>query len=303
MLPTAEITLNGAVATPVVGLDNGIRNITPLLNVTRTWNAVSAIASHRHGIALARDFAKRRVAFGAPLSEKPLHLDTLSEMEASFQASFHLTFELIRLLGRDETNESSEEEQRALRLLYPLTKLLTARKAVSNASETLESFGGAGYVEDTGLPQLLRDTQVLSIWEGTTNVLSLDCLRAIAKEDSLPPFLAKLRTHANGVTHPELKPCADAALAASDHAAAWLQKAFAGGAPLVEAGARRFAFTLGRAMSLALLVDHAQWALDTENDPLPMLAAKRYTALGIDCINDGGLSLEESQRLAMNEPH
>ncbi len=46
-------------------------------------------------------------------------------------------------------------------------------------SEVIEAFGGAGYVEDTGLPQLLRDSQVLPIWEGTTNVLSLDTLRAL----------------------------------------------------------------------------------------------------------------------------
>jgi len=155
MLPTAEITLNGALATPIVGLDNGIRNITPLLNVTRTWNAISALASHRHGIALARDFARRRIAFGAPLSEKPLHLDTLSEMESTFQASFQLTFELVRLLGRDEVNESTEEEQRALRLLYPLTKLLTARKAVANASEIVFCFVLMGVTK--GFCWIIRD--------------------------------------------------------------------------------------------------------------------------------------------------
>ena len=48
-------------------------------------------------------------------------------------------------------------------------------------SEGLESFGGAGYLEDTDLPRILRDVQVNSIWEGTTNVLSLDVCRAIAK--------------------------------------------------------------------------------------------------------------------------
>ncbi len=63
-------------------------------------------------------------------------------------------------------------------------KLTTAKQAVAVASEVLESFGGAGYVEDTGLPVLLRDSQVLPIWEGTTNVLALDTLRAL-NEDSL----------------------------------------------------------------------------------------------------------------------
>lgn len=52
---------------------------------------------------------------------------------------------------------------------------------LSVATEGLESFGGVGYLEDSGLPKILRDGQVLSIWEGTTNVLALDVLRAIAK--------------------------------------------------------------------------------------------------------------------------
>ena len=62
------------------------------------------------------------------------------------------------------------------------------------ASEALEGFGGAGYVEDTGLPVYLRDAQVLPIWEGTTNVLSLDVLRAVAREDALAAWLELSRS-------------------------------------------------------------------------------------------------------------
>ncbi len=65
--------------------------------------------------------------------------------------------------------------------MTPIMKLTTGKQAVSVASEVLESFGGAGYVEDTGLPVLLRDAQVLPIWEGTTNVLALDTLRALGR--------------------------------------------------------------------------------------------------------------------------
>ncbi len=71
-------------------------------------------------------------------------------------------------------------EAALLRLLTPLAKLWTGKLAVKLCSEALECFGGAGYIEDTGLPQLLRDAQVYAIWEGTTNVLSLDSLRALA---------------------------------------------------------------------------------------------------------------------------
>ena len=68
-----------------------------------------------------------------------------------------------------------------LRLLTPVSKLYTAKAAVSVVSEGLECFGGQGYIEDTGLPGLLRDVQVLPIWEGTSSVMSLDVVRALQK--------------------------------------------------------------------------------------------------------------------------
>ena len=98
-------------------------------------------------------------------------------MEVEFQAAFHLTFRAVELLGKEECGQATSDELAVLRLLTPLAKLYTARQCVAAASEVLEAFGGAGYVEDTGLPRLLRDAQVLPIWEGTTNVLSLDALR------------------------------------------------------------------------------------------------------------------------------
>jgi len=73
-----------------------------------------------------------------------------------------------------------------LRILTPILKLYTDKLCVTQTSECLELFGGAGYIEDTGIPLFLRDAQVFSIWEGTTSVLSLNLLRAIsADEDSL----------------------------------------------------------------------------------------------------------------------
>ena len=77
-VPTAELTLDGTLAELVYGTTDGVKNITPVLNITRIWNSVSAVALMRRGIVLARDYARKRVAFGAPLAQKPLHLDTLA---------------------------------------------------------------------------------------------------------------------------------------------------------------------------------------------------------------------------------
>jgi len=286
-VPTAELTLDGTLAQLVKGPTDGVRNIAPLLNITRLWNGISAVSLMRRGVALSSDYAGKRVAFGAPLSEKPLHVDTLRTLQAETEAAFQLAFYVAELTGRSEVREISDADALLLRLLTPVMKLTTGKQAVSVASEVLEMFGGAGYVEDTGLPVLLRDAQVLPIWEGTTNVLALDTLRALQSgEQGLLEYAAEVMRCLEGVRDDRLSEAANAARAAVEHATSWLAKAQRAGVPTLEAGARRFALTLGRTMELALLIKHAQWSLDREHDSTSTDAAHRFVHLGIDLIFD-----------------
>jgi acyl-CoA dehydrogenase len=299
-VPTAELMLEGTPAQLVYGPGDGVRHIVPMLHLTRTWNAVSAVAFMRRGLALARDYARKRVAFGAPLAQQPLHLDTLAELQAEFEAAFQLTFFLVDLMGKDEVGEIDEDEALLRRLLTSVVKLTTGKQGVAVASEVLEAHGGAGYVEDTGLPVLLRDSQVLPIWEGTTNVLALDTLRALAKE---PQSLAVLaRTVDNcvaDVTDDQLAAAGRVAQTAVAHAQIWLQESFAAGRPVVEAGARRFGLTLGRALSLALLVEQAHWSLTQQQDGRSRAAAIRFAHSGIDQLAD--FDLDETAALATDQ--
>jgi alkylation response protein AidB-like acyl-CoA dehydrogenase len=285
-VPTAEVTLDGALATPVRGLDDGVRNITPMLTVTRVWNAAGAAWLRRRGIALARDYARRRTHFGARLSEKPLHVDTLAGLEAETRGAFLLAFRAVEALGR---REATGGEAPLLRALTPVAKLTTARQAVAVLSEAVEAFGGAGYVEDTGLPGLLRDAQVLPIWEGTTNVLSLDTLRALGTDGALEAFSAEIESRCAPEGEGPLAREAEAARAARDRALAWLAAARDDGARL-EAGARRFALTLGRALELALLVEHARWCVGRGGGRTAVAAARRFARNGVDLVAaDDGL--------------
>jgi alkylation response protein AidB-like acyl-CoA dehydrogenase len=286
-VPTAELTLEGTPAELVMGTTDGVRDIAPMLNVTRLWNGVSAAALMRRGVALARDYAHRRAAFGSVLALKPLHVDTLAGLQAEAEAALHLTFYAAELTGREESKELDERDARMLRLLTPLMKLTTARAAVSVASETIEAFGGAGYVEDTGLPVLLRDAQVLSIWEGTTNVLSLDALRTALKDScALASLKGEIENCARAVCDEGLAHAARASLDAAAHAEAWLATAAREDQTRLEAGARRFALTLGRALTLALLTRHAQWSLEEERDARASASARRFALSGIDLITD-----------------
>ena len=297
-VPTAEIELDATPAELVMGEGDGIRNIAPILNLTRIWNSVCAVAFMRRGLALARDYARRRVAFGAPLAHKPLHVDTLAGLEAEFQGALQLAFLVVELLGRSETGRASEQQAGLLRLLTPIAKLTTAKQAVAVLSEAIESFGGAGYVEDTGLPLLLRDAQVLPIWEGTTNVLALDVLRALPAAGGIAILQREARSLLQGVREKSLIRISALVEHALEAAAAWLGQAQQAGEAEIEAGARRFALTLGRAFELALLARQAQWSSDNQRGNYALAAARRFSAAPINLI--AGTNRDDSAALLID---
>ncbi len=256
MVPTAELSLEGTLAVPVAGTKDGTKNVAPMLAITRLWNTTCAAAGMRRAVSLAKSYATKRVAFGAPLSEKPVHLATFAQCAAETAGATLFTFRIAELLGKEEHNAATDSEKELTRLLVPVAKLTTGKQAVAVASEVLEMFGGAGYVEDTGLPRLLRDAQVLPIWEGTTNVLSLDVFRAMGRNGSLDSFTAEIEARLAHVPA-ALRKEAVIARKASEAAVAWLEASRAAGMDTLESGARAFALTLGRTLELALLLDLA----------------------------------------------
>jgi alkylation response protein AidB-like acyl-CoA dehydrogenase len=281
-VPTAELLLEGARAELVGDTRNGTRNIEPMLVVTRAWNSVTSVAFMRRALALARSYAQQRRAFGSMLNELPLHIDTLAGLEAEMRGAFLLAFELVELMGRQEAGELSDEQRAFMRLLTPIAKLLTAKQAVAVVSECIEAFGGAGYVEDTGLPALLRDTQVLPIWEGTTNVLALDALLRGELTAALPAVRARIGQCVQGVRDERLTAAGAKAVGAIDHVAQWVREH--GDAFQVQSHARRVAMTIGRALELAFLVEHARWELDTAGGRSTLAAAVRFAAAPVDLL-------------------
>jgi len=184
-LPTAELSLEGALAYQVGERDQGVKTVATMLNITRLYNSVCSIGQMTRGLDLMFSYADRREVFGAPLSQQVLHQNVFAREQVRLMAGFLLTMELVHLLGKEECGTASEMERDVLRLMTPVCKLFTARAAVDTASQVVEGFGGSGYVEDTGIPVHLRDSQVFAIWEGATNVLSLDLLRVIQKSTAL----------------------------------------------------------------------------------------------------------------------
>ncbi|HET7570470.1 MAG TPA: acyl-CoA dehydrogenase family protein [Gammaproteobacteria bacterium] len=260
-LPTAELTLQGTPAVLVGERGRGIAQISTILNITRLYNAVAAVSYMRRGIGLARDYAGKRRAFGKLLAEQPLHAETLADLEAEHAGAFYLAFEMARLLGRDECDEANDADKGLLRLMTPVVKLYTAKQAIAVASEVLECFGGQGYIEDTGLPALLRNCQVLSIWEGTTNVLALDVLRALKRPELLTLLIEDSRRRLQDavVVPVGLRGRIESSI---DAIAAYGARMPQMDSAEREAGARRFAYALARTYGAALLAGGAAYAED-----------------------------------------
>lgn len=272
-LPTAEIHLDGSLAEPVGELAHGVRQVVPMLTITRTWNAVCALATMRRCLALALAHARGREAFGRPLARQPLHRATLAALQAEFEAAFELVFFVVELLGRVE-HGGGEADQTLLRALTPLAKLWTGKLAVRIASETCEAFGGAGYVEDTGIPLLLRDAQVYPIWEGTTNVLALDTLRAL-RGDRIGHILHgadALLVEAGGDAH---------GIAAALGAARDQLDALERSRDEIESVARGIALTLARGFAAALLARHARWTREHEGSARAGAALSLFAGHGV----------------------
>ena len=292
-LPTAELTLDGTPALLVGGEGDGVRKIAALFNVTRVYNAIAAVGGMRRALALARDYAARRSAFGKRLADQPLHVETLADLDARVRACFFLTFQVVELLGLEECGEASEAELAMLRLLTPVAKLYTAKQAVTVASEALESFGGAGYIEDTGLPRLLRDAQVLPIWEGTTNVLSLDVWRAIARTDALAPWLGDVRASMSVVKLPSLTAAAAQVRRAADRIERYVARTTDDAAR--ERGARRLAFAIARTAAATRMIEHAAWSAARDDaDRGAVAATVRWVARGLSREIDGDTAVVES---------
>lgn len=187
-LPTAQLHLTGAKARLVGEKGKGVRTIATLFNVTRIYNTISAVSYMRRAYSLSKEYGKIRFAFGKNIEQHLLFKKSLLDLEIAYESCTLLALYLTQLLGKEDCKIASETEEDLLRILTPIAKLYTAKQSISSASEHIEMFGGLGYLEDSNIPVMLRNTQVLSIWEGTTNVLSLDMLRAMQKENGLDAF-------------------------------------------------------------------------------------------------------------------
>lgn len=185
-MPTGEVELVGAAATEL----GDFSAMAEMLNLSRLYNAVASAAVIGRALHEAAAYAERRVAFSRPVAEHALAKETLRDLAAEHRFALRLAFDAVAALDRADAGDA--EAARLFRALVPLVKAATGKLAVPCVSEAMELVGGNGYIEESPLPRLLRDAQVLPIWEGTTNVLVLDAFRVARKERGHELLLAAI---------------------------------------------------------------------------------------------------------------
>jgi putative acyl-CoA dehydrogenase len=188
---SSEVEFRGAWARLVGEEGRGVPTIIEMVNHTRLDCALGSATGMRAGVAMASWHAAHRSAFGKTLIDQPLMQNVLADLAVESEAATVSALRLAR--AYDEAIAGDEGAQLFKRLANAVLKYWICKRGPSHAGEALECLGGNGYVEESGMPRLYRESPLASIWEGSGNVQCLDVLRGMAKSPaSLEAFFAEV---------------------------------------------------------------------------------------------------------------
>jgi putative acyl-CoA dehydrogenase len=153
-----------------------------MVNHTRLDCLLGSAAGMRWGVTQAVHHARHRSAFGKLLIDQPAMRNVLADLAVESEAATIAAMHVARAYD--------EGEGPFRRFATAVMKYWVCKRAPQHAAEALECLGGNGFVEESGLPRLYRDSPLNSIWEGSGNVAALDVLRAMIREpEGLPAFI------------------------------------------------------------------------------------------------------------------
>jgi alkylation response protein AidB-like acyl-CoA dehydrogenase len=270
-LPTGEIELLGAEAIEIAPPPEGFKLMMAALEYSRVHNAVGAAGVQRRALREAVAWAKSRDAFGHKLIDYPMVQDELLCMRVRFEASALLAFEAA--IELDETLENRKRET-WLRLVTALAKYQTAEDANRSTRVALELIGGNGYTSDYPIARILRDAQVLTVWEGPANIQALELVRllspkykgAVEYEDRVLAILERTPESMQ-----ELRTCLETRLAGDREALASVMASPQNAQRL----ARKLLGRLSQSMAFALMCERAREGAEQADDRY-LLTARRY---------------------------
>ncbi|MFK0121370.1 acyl-CoA dehydrogenase family protein [Streptomyces sp. NPDC090994] len=236
---SAEVEFAGTWARRVGEEGHGVRVIIGMVAATRLDCVLGSAGLMRQAVAQAVHHAGYREAFGAKLADQPLMRNVLADLAIESEAATTLGLRLAAAY-----DDGGDAERAFLRIAVPAAKYWVTKRCAPVAVEAAECLGGNGYVEESGMPRLVRESPLNSIWEGAGNVQALDVLRALQREPAaLDAYLTEVG-RARGADHRLDAAIRDLLTELADLAHA-------------EARARRLTERLALVLQGALLVRHA----------------------------------------------
>ncbi len=255
---SAELEFDGSLVRRLGDEGRGIPTIIEMVAATRLDCVLGSAALMRRSLAEASWHSAHRSAFGKPLVEHPLMRNVIADLAIESEAATTLGLWLASLV-----DDSSEESKAIRRLALPLAKFWVCKRTPMMVAEAMECLGGNGYVEESVLPLLFRESPLNSIWEGSGNINALDVLRALSSEpQALEAWITEVGV-VRGVD-PRLDRAVDQTLA------------MLGEAETLESSARRLAGSMAACLQGSLLVRHA-----------PAEVADAFCASRLDNANSG----------------
>jgi putative acyl-CoA dehydrogenase len=243
----AETELDGAWARMVGEEGRGVRTIIEMVNHTRLDCMIGGATGMRAGLVQALHHTAHRAAFGRELIEQPLMRNVLADLCVESEAATIAAMRLAR--AYDEAAAGDADGAAFKRIATAVLKYWTCKRAPAHAAEALECLGGNGFIEESGMPRLFRESPLNSVWEGSGNVQCLDVLRAMVKSPAtVDAFFAELEAGAGA------EPRLDAYMRE-------LRGELPGDLETIEARARRVVEKMAIALQASLLVRHGDEAV------------------------------------------
>ena len=253
---SAELEFHGTWAQRLGDEGRGVRTIIEMVAATRLDCVLGSASLMRRSLAEASWHVAHRSAFGGLLADKPLMQNVVADLAVESEAATALALRLAAAVD----DRSDPHEAALRRIALPLAKFWVCKRTPMMVAEALECLGGNGYVEESGMPLLFRESPLNSIWEGSGNVNALDVLRALGREpEVLDAWLTEV-----GLARGE-DPRLDQAIASV--------LTLLGDAASLEVSARRLAGQMAACLQASLLIRFA---------PAPVADAFCATRLGGD---------------------
>ena len=188
---SSEIEYHDALAWLVGEEGHGIREILAHAHLTRLDFAIGSAGLMRQALTLALNHTQTRQGFGSALADQPMMTNILADLAIECEASTLMAFRVAQAV--DEMHGHDEHQKHIARVATPLAKFWNCKRAPSFVVEALECHGGNGFIEENPMARLYREAPLNAIWEGTTNMMCMDVLRAIRRDaNTAEAFMAEV---------------------------------------------------------------------------------------------------------------